>query len=212
MCGRYTLATVDGPQLAARFALSEPPVAETLGRCNVCPTETVAVVTPGPAARAVAWGLRPWRDGGPRPINARAETAASKPTFRRLLARGRCLVLADGWYEWLREERRGGARVPFRYTVDGGAPFAFAGLTDGHSAAILTTTANRVCGAVHDRMPCVLDGPEAEAAWLSDALDSAAALELLGPLPDVRVAVAPANPAVNRAGVEGRELLSAPGP
>jgi putative SOS response-associated peptidase YedK len=115
-------------------------------------------------------------------------------------------VLADGWYEWLTEERKGAPRIPFRYTVDGGAPFAFAGLTDGAGAAILTTSANAVCAPIHDRMPCVLPDADAEAAWLAGEL-AAGELE---PLPDARVTPAPAHPAVNKAGVEGFELLSAP--
>jgi putative SOS response-associated peptidase YedK len=201
MCGRYTLSTVDGPALAARFALSEPPVAETLGRCNICPTETIAVVVDGPRSAALAWGLAPWRTKGPPLINARCETAAS-----RFAGRARCLVLADGWYEWLKEERKGGQRIPFRYTLDGGEPFAFAGVTDEAGAAILTTCANAVCAPIHDRMPCVLPDVDAEAAWLAGGL-AAAELE---PLADSRVTPAPANPAVNKAGVEGFELLSAP--
>jgi putative SOS response-associated peptidase YedK len=125
-------------------------------------------------------------------------------------------VLADGWYEWLRPERPRGDRVPFRYTVDGGAPFAFAGLWGRSrvgdeliaSATILTTRANGVCAPVHDRMPCVLAGPDEEAAWLAGADDP----ELLDPCADARVTAAPANPAVNRAGVEGPELLQPPPP
>ena len=208
MCGRYTLSTVDGPEIAQRFGLIEPPDEETLGRFNVCPTETIATVLhPGEAA-AVQWGLRPWRGQSYAPINVRAETAGTR--YKRLMDGGRCLVLADGWYEWLKQERKGAPRLPFRYTVDDGAPFAFAGLYDGTGAAILTTIANAVCMPVHDRMPVVLEGPEAEAAWLSGDVDVAAAQELLVPLADERVSVAPANPAVNKAGVEGPELLDAP--
>jgi putative SOS response-associated peptidase YedK len=203
MCGRYTHSRLDGPAVALRFAASGPPPPETLGRCNVCPTEDIAVVDGRREMRAVRWGLEPWKAGGPKPINARSETAGRNGTFARL---GRCLVLADGWYEWLKAERPKTPRVPFRYTVDGEAPFAFAGLTNGRHAVILTTAANAICAPVHDRMPCVLPGPDAEAAWLSGDLAPAE----LGPLEDARVAVAPANPLVNKAGVEGRELLSAP--
>jgi putative SOS response-associated peptidase YedK len=141
---------------------------------------------------------------------------AAKAPFAELYARPerRCLVLADGWYEWLKAEDRKGKRVPFRYTVDDGGPFAFAGLfghrrIDGElltSATILTTRANAVCAPVHDRMPVVLAGPDAEAAWLAGDDDP----ELLLPLADARTAASPANPAVNRAGVEGPELLQAP--
>jgi putative SOS response-associated peptidase YedK len=219
MCGRYTLGKVDGDAIADRFGLSEPPEAQTLGRFNVCPTEAVAAVcADGP--RTVRWGLvPPWARAlgkGFQPINGRSETAAAKPPFAALFGRAdrRCLVIADGWYEWLRSERPGGDRVPFRYTVDGGELLAFAGLWDDRrvggervaSATILTTRANAVCAPVHDRMPCVLAGPEEEAAWLAGAADA----ELLLPLAEHRVTVAAANPAVNRAGVEGPELLTAP--
>jgi len=210
VCGRYTLSTVDGGDLAQRFGLIAPPEPETLGRFNVCPTETVAaVIQPGEAA-AVPWGLRPFRNASFAPINVRSETAAQR--FKWLMTGGRCLVLADGWYEWLKAEKKGAQRLPFRYTVDGGAPFAFAGVYDGTGAAILTTEANEICAPIHDRMPVVLDGPEAEGAWLSDVVDVDAALELLTPLESARVAVAPANPAVNKAGVEGAELLAPPEP
>jgi putative SOS response-associated peptidase YedK len=206
VCGRYTLSTVDGPEIAKRFGLIAPPAQETLGRFNVCPTETIAaVVAPGEAA-AVAWGLRPFRNGSFAPINVRSETVGKR--FKWLLTGGRCLVLADGWYEWMKEERASAPKLPFRYTVDDGGPFAFAGVYDGTGAAILTTAANEICAPIHDRMPVVLDGPEAEAAWLGDEAD--AAIELLTALASSRISVAAANPAVNKAGVEGRELLTPP--
>jgi putative SOS response-associated peptidase YedK len=117
-------------------------------------------------------------------------------------------VLADGWYEWMKEERASAPKLPFRYTVDDGGPFAFAGVYDGSGAAILTTAANEICAPILARMAVVLDGPEAEAAWLGDEAD--AAIELLTALPSSRISVAAANPAVNKAGVEGRELLTPP--
>jgi putative SOS response-associated peptidase YedK len=208
VCGRYTLSTVDGPDLAQRFGLIEPPAEETLGRFNVCPTETVAaVIEPGRPA-AVAWGLKPFRNSKFAPINVRSETATTR--FKWRMTSGRVLILADGWYEWLKQEAKGGARIPFRYTVDGGAPFAFAGLYDGTGVAILTTAANEIAAPVHDRMPVILPDPDAEAAWLSRDVGMDAAAELLAPLASDRVSVNPANPAVNKAGVEGRELLTAP--
>jgi putative SOS response-associated peptidase YedK len=231
MCGRYTATFVGAPQIAARFAVHESAIpAATLGRFNICPTEQVlAVVTTGAderAARDLRWGLVPsWARelrAGPEPINARSESLLDKRLFAPLIASAghRCLVPADGWYEWLRPERPRGDRIPFRYTIDGGGPFAFAGLWDENrvggerlaSLTILTTTANAVCAPVHDRMPCVLPSPDAEAAWLSPEVDAEAALELLGPAAADRTAAAPANPAVNRAGVEGAELLVAPAP
>jgi putative SOS response-associated peptidase YedK len=212
MCGRYTLSTVDGPAIAQRFGLIEPPAAETLGRFNVCPTEPVAIATGRDErrGRTVPWGIEVSKKF--KPINARSETIATRAPFSRFFARGdgRCLVLADGWYEWLKSETKKGDRVPFRYTVDGGAPFAFAGVWDGTGAVILTCAANEICAPVHDRMPVVLAGPEEEAAWLAGEADDVR--ELLLPLASGRTTVAPANPAVNRAGVEGPELLDAPEP
>jgi putative SOS response-associated peptidase YedK len=230
MCGRFTATFVEPQMIAGRFAVSSPAIPEeTLGRYNVCPTEQVlAVVADGSerVARDLRWGLvPPWARklrAGPEPINARAETLLTKRAFSPLLARAdrRCLVIADGWYEWLKPERPRGERVPFRYTVDGGAPFAFAGLWDENrvggerlaSVTVLTTAANAVCAPVHDRMPCVLESAEAEAAWLSPDVDAQAALELLGVLAAARTTAAPANPAVNKAGVEGAELLVVPAP
>ena len=208
MCGRYTLSTVDGPDLAQRYGLIEPPAEETLGRFNVCPTETVAAVLEPGRAAAVPWGLKPFRNSKFAPINVRSETATTR--FKWRMASGRVLVLADGWYEWLKQETKSGPRIPFRYTVDGGAPFAFAGLYDGTGVAILTTTANEIAAPVHDRMPVILPDPDTEAAWLSRDVGIDEAAELLRPLPSQRVSVNPANPAVNKAGVEGRELLTAP--
>ena len=208
MCGRYTLSTVDGPEIAQRFGLITPPDAETLGRFNVCPTETVAAVIEPGQAGAVPWGLRPFRNQSFAPINVRSETASKRYKF--LMDGRRCLVLADGWYEWLKAEKKGRLRLPFRYTVDGGELFAFAGLYDGTGVAIMTTTANEICAPIHDRMPVVLDGPEAEAMWLSTDVGVPEAEALLVPFPSERVSVTPANPAVNKAGVEGPELLTPP--
>jgi putative SOS response-associated peptidase YedK len=229
VCGRYTLTTPAGRALAERFALADPDAIapETLERFNVCPTEPVAVAVVEDeqrVARTMRWGLVPRfaRELGKgfQPINARAETAATRSPFAELFERAdrRCLVLADGWYEWLKAERPSrspGERIPFRYTVDDGGPYAFAGLWGRsriggeliHSVCILTCAANAVCAPVHDRMPVVLAGPDEEAAWLAGESDG-----LLAPLDAERTAVAPANPAVNKAGVEGAELLVVPPP
>jgi putative SOS response-associated peptidase YedK len=227
MCGRFTDTKVDPGLIADRFGVRESAVpAETLGRYNVCPTEPVLAVCGEREARALRWGLvPPWArklGGGYEPINARAESLLEKRVFAPLIATGerRCLVVADGWYEWLKPEKPRGDRIPFRYTVDGGELFAFAGLWDERrvggdrvaSVTILTTTANAVAAPVHDRMPCILASPDAEAAWLAPEVDADAALELLLPLADSRTTVAPANPAVNKAGVEGPELIVAPPP
>ena len=132
----------------------------TLERYNVCPTEPIAIVAADGDARValtVRWGLiPPWAHElgkGFQPINGKSETAADKAPFADLMARPErhCLVLADGWYEWLKAEKKGGDRIPFRYTLDDGGPFAFAGLwcrrrIKGElvlSAAILTCAANK---------------------------------------------------------------------
>ncbi len=222
MCGRYTLTTVVGRLVAERFGAGEEPESATLGRFNVCPTEAIAIVgadadAGARAVRTVRWGLvPPWArelGKGFQPINARSETAAEKPPFAELFARPerRCLVLADGWYEWLRPEDPKGERVPFRYTVDGGEPFAFAGLWGRrriggelvHSALILTTRANRVCAPVHDRMPVVL-APEDWERWLvREPMPPEALEDLLVPADPTGWVMEPVGEWVNRADHEG---------
>jgi putative SOS response-associated peptidase YedK len=171
------------------------------------------------------WGLiPPWvkdAKSAYKMINARSETADENAAYRRLLASAdrRALLLADGFYEWLRPEDRKQPRVPFRFTLADGAPFAFAGLwtpakLDGEpveSATMLTTRANRLVASVHDRMPVILAGAESELAWLSPALDALAAKALCVPLAAELMRATPANPLVNKAGGdEGPELLLAP--
>jgi putative SOS response-associated peptidase YedK len=129
MCGRYTPAKVQRLEARFRAEFSQPRLAP---RFNVSPTQQVAVILdeePG-AIAAVRWGLVPsWAKDtkiGASLINARAETVATKPSFRTAFRRRRCLVLADGFYEWQRHE--GCTKTPFYMKVNGGEPFAFAGL------------------------------------------------------------------------------------
>jgi putative SOS response-associated peptidase YedK len=208
------------------------PFREGSRRYNVAPTQTIIAIVRGedgtPQARAMRWGLiPPWAKDAKiayKMINARAETADQKGSYKRLLATAdrRALILADGFYEWLRPEDRKLPRVPFRFTLADGEPFAFAGLwtpstLDGEpveSATILTTAANALVAAVHDRMPVILAGPDGERAWLSPELDAPAAQALCVPFPAELMGVSPANPLVNKVGagaVEGPELLAAPG-
>ena len=186
MCGRYTLTTPGGRALAERFAVGDDFEPATLERYNVCPTEPIAIVAAEGDARVVhtvRWGLiPPWAHElgkGFQPINGKSETAADKAPFADLMARPerRCLVLADGWYEWLKAEKKGAERIPFRYTIDGGGPFAFAGLwrrnrigdelccRPASSPPRPTASARRCTTACR----CVLDGPDEEAAWLARA-------------------------------------------
>jgi putative SOS response-associated peptidase YedK len=229
MCGRYT--NTSGPEeLNDRFHV---PIESTEGthRYNVAPTEEVlAVVQKDGVRRAelMRWGLVPsWSTEikGPLLINARMETVTEKPAYRRLIPRGerRALQLADGYYEWLKPERRGELRQPFHFRVDGGVPFAFAALwtpakVEGewlHSITLLTcdSAANRVAAAIHDRMPVILADEDAQNAWLDPSVGAEEALALCGPLPEQRLSAHPANPAVNKVGddvPEGPELLVAP--
>ncbi len=230
MCGRYT-NTAGVQELNERFKLPFPGQAGT-GRFNIAPTEEVlAIVAPRSERepRMLRWGLiPPWATdlkGAYKMINARVETVTSKPAYRGLIEKGsrRALQLADGYFEWLKAEKRNEPRQPFLFRVDGGVPFAFAALwtlakVDGEwieSVALLTCDAapNRVAAAIHDRMPVVLADRESQDAWLDPSLGGQEALALCGALAESRLSAAPANPALNKAGdaPEGPELLLAPG-
>ena len=192
MCGRYTVIT-PAPALAERFKAKEPagPAAPTY---NAAPSQRLPIITNAAPdqVQLVSWGLVPgWsRDpaAGPKPINARAETLAEKPSFRQLLARRRCLVLADSFYEWQATAR---GKVPHRILLTDEQPFAFAGLWDEWldratgelhpTFTIVTTEPNALMAKLHNRMPVILPGPDAERAWLADDLSPAAHQQLLVP-------------------------------
>jgi putative SOS response-associated peptidase YedK len=202
MCGRYTARTTDADSLAARFGFDERGaglVREGLGRANVRPTEQVVAVTAGERpgerrAQLVRWGLAPsWGSlrGGRPLINARDDKLRTSGAWKRLVSDSatRCLVVADGWLEWSKPERPGAPKQPFLHTLPGDEPFALAGLwcvarpKDASeplgSCTIITVAANRQAAVLHDRMPAVLDGPDAEAAWLDPSVDLDGALELV---------------------------------
>ena len=229
MCGRYT-NTAGPEELNDRFRV---PIesAEGTGRYNIAPTEQVlTIVAPKgePRSELMRWGLVPsWATEikGPLMINARLESVTEKPAYRRLIPRAarRALQIADGYYEWLKPERRGEPRQPFHFKVDGGVPFAFAALwtpakVEGewlHSICLLTcdSAPNRVAAAIHDRMPVILADEDAQNAWLDPSVGAEEALALCGPLPEARLSAHAANPAVNKVGEdvpEGPELLVAP--
>ena len=175
MCGRFAL-TSPPRRLQERFALAAAP--EGLEpRWNIAPSQEVLVI-PNRTQRLLRparWGLIPhWASDtaiGHRMINARAETLAARPAFRDALARRRCAIPADGFYEW---QRRGRARQPFHLRRRDGQPLAFAGLWDvwrtpaGErvaSCTIVTVPANDLVAPIHDRMPAILDGAALD-AWL----------------------------------------------
>jgi putative SOS response-associated peptidase YedK len=228
MCGRYT-NTAGPEELNERFRVPIGPVGTH--RYNIAPTEEVlAILAPHgePEAQLLRWGLVPsWASdlkGSAKMINARIETVTEKPAYRRLIGRGarRALQIADGYYEWLKPERKGEPRQPFHFQLDGGIPFAFASIwtpakVEGewiHSISLLTcdSAPNRTAAAIHGRMPVILADADTQQAWLDSDLDATEALELCGALPSERLSAHPANPAVNKVveGVEGPELLYAP--
>jgi putative SOS response-associated peptidase YedK len=190
MCGRFTLGAT-AATLAAQFDLANVPT--WTPRYNIAPTQEVLVVLqPSPQANREArlhrWGLiPPWAKDpsiGNRMINARAETVATKPAFRRAFKERRCLLLADGLYEWQRQERR---KQPFYIRLRDGRPFAFAGLWEHwegcegmaiQSCTILTTTSNEVVGRIHDRMPVILSPTDYD-RWLDPSIQEPAVLQPL---------------------------------
>ncbi|MFO0928023.1 MAG: SOS response-associated peptidase [Gemmataceae bacterium] len=201
MCGRYTLITSAG-DVSATFAVADVP--PLVPRYNVAPTQPILIVRQSDGARRAEqarWGLTPpWATGGRPLINARADTVATKPAFRAAFRSRRCLVPADGFYEW---ETIGKKKAPNLFAT--GGLFAVAGLYDHASdpaACLITTEANPLVAAVHDRMPVILP-PEAWAAWLNPTTDPAALLPLLAPYPADRMSRRNVSDAVNSARVEG---------
>ena len=207
MCGRYTLKA---PRDAVAEAFDLADVPPLLPRFNIAPTQPVPVVRLDPASgeRSLAllqWGLIPsWADDpaiGNRLINARAETVADKPAFRTAFQKRRCLVVADGFYEWKREN----AKTPYYFRLKAENPFAFAGLYERwekgdepvESCTLITCQANGVVGAVHNRMPVILK-PDDYARWLdTERPRSEALMQLLAPLPDDWLSAHPVGKLVN---------------
>ena len=230
MCGRFTLTSSDERRLGSRFQISLDASVETaLGRYNVAPTQEVLTIQNDPeaedgkSARLARWGLVPfWAKDlkvGYRMINARAEGVLKSRAYGPLVKKSenRCLIIADGFYEWMKAEKPKEPKQPIRFTVDGGEPFAFAGLAttrewEGEemtSCTIITTEANQDVEPVHDRMPVILPDAEAEAAWMSDKLDPDEAISFCRPLENGRITVKPANKKLNKVGgaKEGPDFL-----
>lgn len=200
VCGRYTLTTQRAlaQELAALAAPTGADAAQWWRpRFNIAPTQLAPVLVQREGQRALAlfrWGLVPaWSGRSPRPaaapllINARAETLLDKPMFRRLVRRRRCLVLADGFFEWVVGE---GGKQPIWISPWPVRPIAFAGLWDEvrmpdgssrSSFAIVTGPPDALVAPIHDRMPIVLP-PERHAAYLAEELDDASAMALLAPI------------------------------
>lgn len=220
MCGRYSLAGPNLAQVRAAYPVAED--VEVRRRYNVAPGDRVVAVTASREGVArgelLRWGLVPsWAtrpEMGLKMINARAETVAEKPAYRGALQRMRCLILADGFYEWQRRE--GAPKQAFHITAEGRELFAFAGLWSVwhgpddeviRSCTIITTTANSRVAPLHDRMPVILRR-EDEPAWIDPARGPGEALSLLSGLPAEQTLVRAVGSAVNDARYDGPECLA----
>ena len=229
MCGRFVQAS--SPELlVARFGVDEPAAARHEPSYNVAPRATVYAVRDrgggdgGFAGRRrylseLRWGLVPsWAKDpkvGDRMINARAESLADKPAYERAFRRHRCLVPAEGFYEW---QRRGSRKQPMFIHRRDGEPMAFAGLWEAwreeasdtdwlRSCAIVTTNANDTLAPLHDRMPVVLEERDWD-RWLDPASEDVDALaRLLQPASDDLLVAYPVGTAVNSADNDGPELV-----
>jgi len=220
MCGRYTLATPDPGQLRARFAIGEG--IEVRRRFNVAPGDDVLAVVqrgPEPEGAVLRWGLVPsWaddpRDLGVKTINARAETVHERPAYREAFADRRCLIVADGFYEWH-------AGTPHWITRADGEPFAFAGLWASwrprgeqaveplRSCAIVTTAASDAIRDLHDRMPVILL-PGDECSWLAPTSSPETLHAVLDAAREQQLVARPVSRAVNDARHDAPDCLGPP--
>ncbi len=189
MCGRFTLSQPINA-IASVFNLAQIPPLEP--RYNIAPTQLVPSILSAPGGekqlQMLRWGLIPaWAKDpaiGAKLINARAETVSEKPSFKSAFKRRRCLIVADGFYEWQRQD---GKKQPYYFRLQNGHPFAFAGLWEQWkspeeqeitSCTILTTAANDLLRPIHDRMPVILDSDRYE-LWLDPKVEKS---EILQPL------------------------------
>ena len=216
MCARYVI-TSPADAVRALFAYDELP--DFPPRYNVAPTQPIPIVRLHNGKRSfglVRWGLIPAWVKDPKTfsllVNARGEFVLNKPSFRNAMRRRRCLVPADGFYEW----QDGTPRRPYFVRAKSGGPIAFAGLWETwtgpngeevDTAAIITTTANRLLAAVHGRMPVIVP-PEAFDLWLDCAkVDATTAAALIVPAPEHLLECHEVSPAVNRAANDEARLI-----
>lgn len=209
MCGRFTF-TQSEETITELFQLAEvPPLSP---RYNLAPTQLAPAVIKTSQAQNrqfkwLRWGLVPsWSKDtkiGTKLINAKAETVAEKPAFRSAFKKRRCLVLADGFYEW---QQQNGKKQPFYYRLQNGNPFAFAGLWEHweseegegiESCTIITTDANELIRPIHDRIPVIL-APNDYDKWLDPEVKEPELLQpLLQPYPSEEMTAYPVSPKVN---------------
>jgi putative SOS response-associated peptidase YedK len=216
MCGRYQITTA--PEAIRRlFGYPEQP--NFPPRYNVAPTQPIPIVRLSEGERhfaLVRWGLIPGWVKDPKTfslvINARGESVRDKPAFKNAMRYRRCLIPADGFYEWRRSDKR-----PFHVRMKDGATFAFAGLWESwtgpngeemESAAIVTTDANRALRPIHERMPVMLE-PEAYDMWLDcRGVDADTASALIAPIRDDRIEAYEISPAVNKVANDSADLIA----
>jgi len=219
MCGRFAFYS-PSEATAALFGVSGSFAVEP--RYNIAPTQFIAAIRnseeSGRELTMLRWGLIPsWAKDpsiGNRMINARAETVAEKPSFRAAYRRRRCLLLADGFYEWKKE---GDTKTPYFISLTSGAPFAFAGLWENwqsketdesiQSTTIITTAANEFMATMHHRMPVVLQ-PDTADRWLAG--DDELIDDVAGNSPEFTAW--PVDRRVNNARSEGEDLISRQNP
>lgn len=223
MCGRFTLTDPSARRLTQRFDLDGTFEIDERPRFNIAPTDPVLAIRRTEEAKMQAgrlrWGLLPgfWATKkGQRPlINARSESIDSQAAFKDSFEKRRCLIPADGFYEWRRDEN---GKRPIWFSPPDGELFAFAGIwaklepKDAEpvtSCALLTTQPNNVVGAIHDRMPVVLSR-EAELAWLDPHAEPGDLKPLLVPAPDDRLGLREVGDAVNNVREDGPHLLEPP--
>ena len=220
MCGRYSLT--NSAEIPKRFNLPGFSEVGIEPRFNIAPTQELPIIVgtaEGPTMRFMRWGFEPfWMRSatkrGPH-INARAETLLESPMFREAAISGRCLIPADGFYEW--QAVLGSKQTqPLDIRLKGGGLFAFAGIYAGRRVgpdtyAIVTTEPNELVAPIHNRMPVILD-PDDEAMWLDPAVsDPVAIMPCLRPYPAEGMEAYPVGPLVSSAWNEGPELIEPAG-
>lgn len=217
MCARYTLSDLD--DLVAAFELLSAPV--LVPRFNIAPSQRVVVVGRKPdgsgrGAVAMTWGFVPhWAKSptdGPRPVNARAETIQTSAPFRDSFRSRRCIIPADGFFEWLHVDRK---KVPYLFRPRDGGYLGFAGIWEIwqstaseplYSCAIVTVTANATLRPYHERMPAILMPSDFD-VWLDIKTPAQTAYDLLRPADDDYLQIVPIGPTVNRASNDTPECI-----
>ena len=212
MCGRFTLKTPERIRFE-RFNAFDPE--NIIPRYNIAPSQNVLAVVQRDGQREATflqWGLIPFWSKEPKGfINARVETIEKKAAFSESFQRRRCLILADGFYEW---QKNGKVAQPYYFQMKDESPFAFAGIwdrwkTEGGlitSCAIITTTANELLAAVHKRMPVIV-GPESYDQWLSDDPRFEHLKDLLTPYPAAQMISHPVGRDVNNTKIDDEHLV-----